>query len=68
MQIDTLVFLGLVPAYGELVEITAAVLDNGLLHIDLRQPKPQRNARNIRISSASGAAKGATIDVAVKEA
>ncbi|NNE83554.1 MAG: Hsp20 family protein [Alphaproteobacteria bacterium] len=52
---------------AEGVEITAAVLDNGLLHIDLRQPKPQRNARNIEISAANGASKGATIDVAAKK-
>lgn len=52
---------------AEGVEVTAAVLDNGLLHIDLRQPKPQRNARNIEISAANGASKGATIDVAAKK-
>lgn len=52
---------------AEGVEVTAAVLDNGLLHIDLRQPKPQRNARNIKISAANGASKGATIDVAAKK-
>jgi hypothetical protein len=38
-----------------------------LLHIDLHQPKPQRNARNIKISAANGASKGATIDVAAKK-
>ncbi len=52
---------------AEGVEVMSAVLDNGLLHIDLRQPTPQRNARNIKISSAGGAAKGATIDVAAEE-
>jgi len=52
---------------AEGVEVTAAVLDSGLLHIDLRQPKPQRNARNIEISAANGASKGATIDVAAKK-
>ncbi len=52
---------------AEGVEVMSAVLDNGLLHIDLRQPTPQRNARNIKISSAGGATKGATIDVAAEE-
>ncbi len=52
---------------AEGVEVMSAVLDNGLLHIDLRQPKPQRNARNIKISSAGGATKSATIDVAAEE-
>lgn len=53
---------------AEGVEITSAVLDNGLLHIDLRQPKPQRTARSIKITSGSSAATGATINVAAKEA
>ncbi|MCZ6511227.1 MAG: Hsp20 family protein [Alphaproteobacteria bacterium] len=53
---------------AEGVEITSAVLDNGLLHIDLRQPKPQRTARSIKITSGGSAAKGATIDVSAKEA
>ena len=53
---------------AEGVEVTSAVLDNGLLHIDLQQPKPQRNARTIKISSANGGAKGATIDIAAKQA
>ncbi len=52
---------------AEGVEVMSAVLDNGLLHIDLRQPTPQRNARNIKISSAGGATKSATIDVAAEE-
>ena len=52
---------------AEGVEVMSAVLDNGLLHIDLRQPTPQRNARNIKISSAGGATKGATIDVTAEE-
>ena len=52
---------------AEGVEVMSAVLDNGLLHIDLRQPKPQRNARNIKISSAGGATRSATIDVAAEQ-
>lgn len=52
---------------AEGVEVTAAILDNGLLHIDLRQPKPQRNARTIKIASAKGAVTGQTIDVAAEE-
>ena len=53
---------------AEGVEVTSAELDNGLLHIDLRQPQPQRNARTIKISSANGATQGATIDVSTKDA
>lgn len=52
---------------AEGVEVTSAVLDNGLLHIDLRQPTPQRNARTIEISAANGANGGATIDVTAEE-
>ncbi len=52
---------------AEGVEVTSATLDNGLLHIDLQQPKPQRNARTIKISSANGASEGATIDVPAKQ-
>ncbi len=53
---------------AEGVEVTAAVLDNGLLHIDLRQPTPQRNARTIEISPASGGAESKTIDVSAEDA
>ncbi len=48
---------------AEGVEVTGATLDNGLLHIDLLQPIPQRNARTIKISAADGANDAATIDV-----
>ena len=53
---------------AEGVEVTNAVLDNGLLHVDLRQPTPQRNARQIKISSAGGGPKGKTIDVSADKA
>ena len=53
---------------AEGVEVTAAVLDNGLLHIDLRQPTPQRNARTIEISPARDTAESKTIDVSAEEA
>lgn len=43
------------------IEVTGAVLDSGLLHVDLRQPKPQRNIRKIEIGR--GAAGGKAIDV-----
>ena len=52
---------------AEGVEVRSADLDGGLLHIDLRQPKPQRNARTIEISSAGDASKGATIDVTAEK-
>ena len=53
---------------AEGVEVTEAVLDNGLLHIDLRQPTPQRNARTIEISPARDTAESKTIDVSAEEA
>ena len=53
---------------AEGVEVTEAVLDNGLLHIDLRQPTPQRNARTIEISPARDTAESKTIYVSAEEA
>lgn len=35
------------------IEILGATLDNGLLHIDMKQIMPESNARKIQISSAS---------------
>lgn len=52
---------------AEGVEVTSAALDNGLLHVDLRQPKPQRNARTIKIAQGNGASKGGTIDVTAEK-
>ena len=52
---------------AEGVEVTTASLDNGLLHIDLQQPRPQRTARTIKISSTNGGPKGKTIDVAADD-
>ena len=40
---------------AEGIEITGAVLDNGLLSIDLVRPVPQRNVRSIEITSSSEA-------------
>lgn len=48
---------------AEGVEVTSAVLDSGLLHIDLQQPKPQRSARTIDITAPGSATKNATINV-----
>jgi len=52
---------------AEGIEVTAAWLDNGLLHIRLERPSVQQTVRTIRIDSASdgtnGAAKAKTIDV-----
>lgn len=37
------------------IEVTAARLDNGLLHIDLTRPLEEPNVRTIRIENGSGA-------------
>ncbi|MEK9660614.1 MAG: Hsp20 family protein [Alphaproteobacteria bacterium] len=53
------------------VEVTGAELDNGLLHVDLHLPRPQRDVRRVEIRKAgrAGKADGArTIDVAADEA
>lgn len=49
------------------VQVTGAELDNGLLHVDLRLPRPQRDARTIEIRKGSGRTGGQTIDVAADE-
>lgn len=46
------------------VEVTAASLDNGLLHIDVSLPQPERNVRRIEIDSNPADAPG--IDVETK--
>lgn len=52
---------------AEGVEVTLATLDNGLLHVDLRQPKPQHNARTIKIAQGNNGPKGGTIDVTAEK-
>ena len=50
---------------AEGIEIIAARLEDGLLHIDLRRPIPEPNVRKIKIENgANRASKGRTIDVA----
>lgn len=39
---------------AEGIEVVAAALDNGLLHIDLIRPKPESAVRTIEISAAPG--------------
>jgi|TARA_A100001037_G_scaffold260521_1_gene248993 HSP20 family molecular chaperone IbpA len=46
------------------VEVTGASLDNGLLHIDVSLPQPERNVRKIEIDGAS--ANAPEIDVETK--
>ncbi len=54
---------------AEGIEVEAATLDNGLLHIDLVRPLPESRARTIEISSAKGSgAGGATLDLNTAEA
>ncbi len=52
---------------AEGIEVAGAVLDTGLLHIELVRPEPQANARTIEITTAPGSDAGAggpeTIDV-----
>jgi HSP20 family molecular chaperone IbpA len=51
---------------AEGIEVTAAFLDSGLLHIDMERPVPDVRVRNIPINTAgkTGDASGETIDVA----
>ncbi len=44
---------------AEGIEIEGAVLDNGLLHIDLMRPIPRQTVRTIKIKSASDGRAGA---------
>lgn len=53
---------------AEGIEIAGAVLDNGLLSVDLIRPMPQRNVRNIEITSPAPGSKSAeTIEVEPRE-
>lgn len=51
---------------AEGIEVSAAFLDNGLLHVDMERPVPDVRVRNIPINStgAGGKDKGEMIDVA----
>ncbi len=51
---------------AEGIEVTAAFLDNGLLHVDMERPVPDVRVRNIPINSkdAGSKATGEMIDVA----
>lgn len=49
------------------VEVTGAELDNGLLHVDLHLPRPQRDVRRVEIRKAGGDRGGRTIDVGADE-
>ena len=50
---------------AEGIEVTAARLEDGLLHIDLRRPIPEPEVRSIKIEKGAGKAKASprTIDV-----
>lgn len=48
---------------AEGIEITGAVLDNGLLHIELVRPKPESRQRIIEISSGSDGKPSSSIGV-----
>jgi HSP20 family molecular chaperone IbpA len=50
------------------VEVTGAQLDNGLLHVDLHLPKPQRDVRRIEIRKGAAGRGRRTIDVAAQDA
>ncbi len=52
---------------AEGIEVTGAELDNGLLHVDLHLPRPQRDARTIEIRKSAADRGGRTIDVAAGE-
>jgi HSP20 family molecular chaperone IbpA len=42
---------------AEGIEVTAAWLDNGLLHVDLARPQPETRVRTIQIGKKNGAAR-----------
>ncbi len=46
---------------AEGIEVAGATLDNGLLHVELVRPKPQKNVRSVRIQPA-GTTGSRTID------
>lgn len=48
---------------AEGIEVRNAILDNGLLHIDLERPMPESRARTIPIEKAPPRHRGTTIDV-----
>ena len=50
------------------VKVTGAELDNGLLHIDLHLPRPQRDIRTIEIRKGAKERGGRTIDIAADDA
>jgi HSP20 family molecular chaperone IbpA len=47
---------------AEGVEVTGASLDNGLLHIELAQPRIEAHVRNIEITPGARQTKGKRID------
>ena len=49
------------------VEVTGAALENGLLHVDLHLPRPQRDVRTISIRNGAGNSNGRTIDIPAGE-
>lgn len=51
---------------AEGIEVEAALLQDGLLHIDLQRPRPVERTRKIEIRSPSGSLRTGTIDVAAK--
>ena len=46
---------------AEGIEVSGALLDNGLLHIDLVRPEAEGRVRNVEIRSSSNAAKRAPV-------
>jgi hypothetical protein len=50
---------------AEGIEVTGASLDNGLLHIDLRRPRPAQKVQTIEIRRA-GVEPDKTIDIAAR--
>ena len=49
------------------VEVTGAALENGLLHVYLHLPRPQRDVRTISIRNGAGNSNGRTIDIPAGE-
>ena len=52
---------------AEGIKVVSALLDGGLLHINLRQPKPEKVVKNIKITLANPSIDNETINISPKE-
>ena len=52
---------------AEGIKVVSALLDGGLLHINLKQPKPEQVVKNIKITLASPSIDNENINISPKE-